>query len=383
MPGRLCSVATAVAAAAAISLVNPAPALAADDAYLRGYVTAVLDLEQRDPDLLLDVRDGVAWLDASTPASERADIEDRVESISGVTSVQWLQRDDPRVSRTPPRPAPPTDPGGTAELTQAQANGSQAQTDGLEWVPSRPLFEPLTADPRWPRFAASFQRYQDDPELTKVGAVALGGTVPILQADAPFEGRWEFAIQGGVFSIFDLEASSLDLVNSDFFAAFPVSARWSGLSFTLRPYHQSSHLGDEYLLRDRVERIDVSVEGVDLLASLDLWGWGRLYGGGGLLLNRDPDVLERRSVQAGIELVSPWALFGTARPMAALDVQRSEENDWSSDYSGRLGLQIENQQIARGRRLQVYAEYYKGFSPNGQFFQRRIEYLGGGLNFFF
>jgi hypothetical protein len=71
------------------------------------------------------------------------------------------------------------------------------------------------------------------------------------------------------------------------------------------------------------------------------------------------------------------------RPFAALDVKRQRINDWSSDYSGRLGLQIENARIFRGRRLQIYAEYFNGFSPNGQFFSRRIEYFGGGLNFFF
>jgi hypothetical protein len=152
----------------------------------------------------------------------------------------------------------------------------------------------------------------------------------------------------------------------------------------IRPYHQSSHLGDEFLLRDRTERIDVSFEAVDALLSIDLWTWGRIYGGGGILLHRDPGDIERRSVQAGIELSSPWALFsGRVRPFAALDVQRAEENEYRSDYSARVGFQLENPRLLRGRRLQLYGEYFKGFSPNGQFFTRQIEYFGGGFQFFF
>jgi len=350
---------------------TPALARAAEsqkDTYLLGYVTAVVASEQ-DPSVVLDVRDGVVLLDQSNDRArgDRQKLEARLGAIEGVSGVVWVSREDPRLRD------------GSRNLTSLENISSQ---DGLTLLPGEPLFEPLQADPRYPRFAISYQDYKDDDELESVGSATLGGTLPVFQADAPWEGRWELGIQGSVTSIFDLDASSLDLVNSDFFVSLPLSIRWSGVSFMLRPFHQSSHLGDEFLLRDRAERIDVSFEGVDLLASLDLWSWGRIYGGGGYLINRDPDELDRRIVQAGIELNSPVALFGDrVRPFAALDVRRAEENDYRSDYSARVGLQFENP-VLKGRRLQVYGEYFKGFSPNGQFFTRQIEYFGGGFQFF-
>ena len=335
-----------------------------DDAFLRGYVSAKVEPIAR----VVAVEDGIVYLDAETPPSVRVETERRVRDVAGVRAVRWIEAGD-----TPPVGASP------GPYAYGEGPGS-----GSELLPSRTLFEPLSADPRWPRFSATIQRYRDDPELGKVGAVSLGGTLPIWQDDLPGEGRWELAIQGSVFSIFDLDQSGLDLVNSDFFAGFPIYARWSWFSLMVRPYHQSSHLGDEFLLRDRVERIDVSVEGVDALISIDILDFARIYGGGGILLHREPEDLARRSVQAGIELTSPIAFFGgRVRPIASLDVTRQEENDWDSDYSARAGFQLENGKLLGGRRLQILAEYYQGFSPNGQFFRRRIEYFGVGLHFHF
>jgi hypothetical protein len=343
------------------------------DPYVEGYARGVLESQPGARATVLGVNNGVLYLDAELTLDQRERIEDQVSRIPGVVSVRWTQKDDP-------------------VLADVSANGVGGDRDlgtGFDVVPSESLFEPLVADPRWPRFSVSHLNYRrnanlsnEGEELDRVGEVNLGGTLPIFQWDAPMEGRFEFAIQGNVDSIFDIEASNQDLVSSDFFAGFPLFARWGGLSLMLRPYHLSSHIGDEFLLRDRAERVDLSLEGVDTLISIDFAEWFRIYGGGGILINRDPDTIDRRSVQAGIELASPWTFFGM-RPVTYLDAKRTEENDWRTDYSAKAGFAFENPRFLRGRRLELLAEYYNGFSPNGQFFDERLEYLGGGLHFYF
>ncbi len=74
------------------------------------------------------------------------------------------------------------------------------------------------------------------------------------------------------FSDFNLGAESADLVNSDFIASVHASTRAGNFSTFARIYHQSSHLGDEFLLRTRtdLERINLSYEGVDLRLSYEL-----------------------------------------------------------------------------------------------------------------
>jgi len=185
-----------------------------------------------------------------------------------------------------------------------------------------------------------------------------------------------------VFSIFDLDADSYDLVNSDFWVGPTLSARRGILSTQLRLYHQSSHLGDEFVLRNRAERVNLSYEGVDLLVSADVHEALRLYLGGGVIVHDEPD-LDPLSFQAGAELHSPIAFAGDrVRPIAGFDFQSREENDWREEYAAAAGVELANPE-ARGVRLQILASYFKGNSPNGQFFQRRIESIGVGAHLHF
>ena len=161
---------------------------------------------------------------------------------------------------------------GTIVEPDAQpSNGSSGpetakEPDLFELLPRVELFDPLIADPRQPHFSALYSWYLGDPELGHVGSANFGETFALFGGDL-LGGRWEFGFLGGVFSIFDLDAPSYDLINTDFWAGPTLSARSDGLSAQLRLYHQSSHLGDEFLLRNSVERENLSYEGVDLLLS--------------------------------------------------------------------------------------------------------------------
>lgn len=251
--------------------------------------------------------------------------------------------------------------------------------EGYEIFPTEELFAPLIADPRWPRFSVSHQWYLDDDELGRVGATSFGETFAFVRSPKTDWGEWEIAFQAGVFSVFDLEADSFDLVNSDFLVGLTASHHVGDLTTMLRVFHQSSHLGDEFLLRNRVDRVNLSFEVVDVLMSYEPWSWLRLYGGGGLLVHREPD-LDRGITQVGLELTSPTAYWsGYLRPLAAIDLQHREESDWNTDISLRSGVQIEHPRLG-SRRLQILGEYYSGRSPNGQFFERSIQTLGLGVH---
>ena len=276
----------------------------------------------------------------------------------------------------------------TASASRGSASpdsGGPADDGGVELLPREELFDPLLADPRWPHFAASGQWYLDDDELKRVGVPSFGESFALLGGPAGDEGRWELGLHAAVFSIFDFDSESFDLVNSDFLVGLTGVYRLAGFSVLARVFHQSSHLGDEFLLRSRIDRINLSYEVVDLLLSIEPHRAVRLYGGGGYMFHREPSDLEPFSAQGGIEFHSPSAfLGGHLRPVAAFDVQAREEAEWRPDYSARAGLQIENTALERtplsGLRLQILLEYYDGRSPNGQFFRRDIQYLGVGAH---
>ncbi len=282
-------------------------------------------------------------------------------------------------------PAPPA--AGTPTIVEVPPSAetptsAEEEETGVTLLPTRALYEPLLADVRWPRFSAEYQGYRN-PTPDSVGAANFGGMLPVIQGPFFAGGRWEVGAQAGVFSIFDLRAESHDLINADYWFGIPFSARWDWFSTIFRVYHQSSHLGDEFLLRTGTDRVNLSYDAVDLIPSIDLWNWGRVYGGYGYLFSRDPSDLKPGYVQLGGELKSPVAIWGWLRPIAALDMKRSQEENWSTDYSVRAGFQFENEKIFKARRLLLLGEYYKGHSPNGQFFDNTIEFWGVGLHFFF
>ena len=349
----------------ALAAARPVLAEAPSDAWLEGYAAAILERELKLPVASLRVQDGVLTLTtAALSAADRARVQALLGGIRGVTRVELAS-----VPAGTPVPPPPTGPPPAPVAWQT----------GL--LPGGTLFKPLMADPRWPHFAASYQRYLRDPTLADVAAVSFGETFALLR-ERYWQTWWEFGVQAGVFAIFDLNAFSKDLINADYFVAIPFSFRNGDLSGMMRAFHQSSHLGDVFLLRTKAQRVNLSYEGIDVKASYEVADWLRIYGGAGYIFDTDPPNLDRWSLQYGAEVTSPWPGRAAGwRPIAAVDVQHREENDWSSDFSARTGVEIDG--VLASRKMQILFEYFLGRSPNGQFFRQKIEYFGVGVHFHF
>jgi len=342
------------------ALAAPAP----DDPYLAGYAGAVLEREFRVSRRAVTVDNGVLFLDgAQLAGADRDRILTELAALPGVSRVEVRE----------PRPAAPGAP--------PAAPARSALPTGL--LPPDHLFQPLLADPRWPHFSAAYRYYLGDPDLKHVGAVSFGETIPIYRDSAPAGSQWEAGIQASVFAVFLMDQPSKDLLNADYFAALYGAWRGGPVSALGRLFHQSSHLGDEFLLRTRLGRVNLTYESVDLKLSYDLpWGF-RAYAGGGYLFDQEPADLQPWSVQGGVEFRSPWTLASREiRPVAALDLQSREQNGWNVDVSVRGGIQFENVRVF-DRNLQLLLEYFHGNSSDGQFFKRRVEYLGLGAHFHF
>jgi hypothetical protein len=352
----------------------PAEAPAPSDSYIAGYATAVLERELGLRGARLEVLHGVISLRAADLTG--VDRERAVSALSALPGVVAVRLID---GTSAPPGSPPPAPESTAQAEPAAAPPEALATGFLK---AGRLFDPLIADPRWPHFGASYQRYLGDSELRNVGAVSLGESFSLYRGDVPLGGQWEVGLQAGVFSIFDLDGESSDLVNADYFVALTGSYRLGDWQALARFFHQSSHLGDEFLLQNRVERVNLSYEGVGLLLSRYLLDDAvRLYGGGSVLVRRDPSSLDPWAVQYGVELYSPWRLARGIRPVAAVDLQNRQQNNWSTDVSVRAGLQFEGVQVL-GRKLLIAVEYFDGHSPNGQFYVNRINYIGIGAHLY-
>ena len=338
-----------------------------NDDYLRGYATAVLKMNFGGSANLHLVDQGVVYVENMALSEEdQTALQQMLSGSEGFVRLELLKPSEVAAEN---RPAAFRRPPESERLPMFLAKS--------------PLFQPLIADPRWPHFSATYQRYLGDRELANVGATSFGETFSLYRFGGPWESVLEVGIQAGVFSIFDLDAESHDLVNADYMVGIPLTLKKENFSNQTSLYHQSSHLGDEFLLRNRAqERVNLSYEGLSSIFSYHLPLGFRGYGGGGYLIHKDPSNLDPWSAHFGMEFRSPEVFLGGAlRPVAALDVQCLQENDWGMDLSFRTGFQFQNPDFF-SRKMMLLLEYYKGQSPNGQFFERDIETVGIGLHFF-
>lgn len=255
---------------------------------------------------------------------------------------------------------------------------------GWTWLPQGRLFCPLAADPKAERSFVSYLRggfsVLADPTRTdtNIAAVGLGDSFAILRLPGIRPGNGvQLDLSAAVFSQFNLDRPSFDLINADYLVGLPVTVRVDGFSSRLRVYHQSSHLGDEFLLgSDPDDRINLSFEAVELILSQEI-GRVRVYAGGENFFRAEPADLAERLAHAGAE-IRP-VVWGGGRLMGAVDFKSVQESDgWKQAWSAKAAVEIARMPSPGhpGRVLSFAVEYYDGVAPYGQFYREDIGYWG-------
>ena len=262
------------------------------------------------------------------------------------------------------------------------------EVEGTVFLPEGDLFCPLLADPKAEHSFVSFlsgdfpplENEGDPGGNISIGSIGIGDAFPMVRwaGGAPGNGV-QVGLVAGIFAQFNLDAESFDLINADYLVGVPVTFRYAGFSSRVRVYHQSSHLGDEFLLSSDVERENLSFEALDLLLSQEV-GPLRAYGGGEYVFNREPATLESTLAHAGLEL-RVGQLRGI-RLLGALDMKATEQQDWEPGWSVRAGIEIAawRDETHPPRMWGLFFELYDGPSPYGQFFQEQVNYMGVGLH---
>lgn len=274
------------------------------------------------------------------------------------------------------------------------AEGEATPDSEITPLPGRDLFHPLIADPREPRLQVSVLQVTadlnggqaGDLNNTRVGALGIGENFGILRWAGRHSGEaWQVNVSAAVMAQFDLDAPSDALMNEDYTVSLPLTWRNNDWSARVRWYHQSSHLGDEYLLRLQPARVDLSFESLEVLVSRE-WNTWRVYGGGEYLLIRGPEDMHPAILHAGVEYRAnaPAWHIGTLLgvwPVAGLDAKSWGEHDWDVAWSLKAG--VEFHRLSDGqhdrRHLQLMLEFFDGPSPYGQFYTHKMRYWGLGL----
>ncbi len=272
-----------------------------------------------------------------------------------------------------------------------------------EAFPSDDVFRPLMADPKQPQFFAMWQQqnhsnsnsrtsYNSGGSSYSLGSVAIGENFGFYTKRQGCDG-WQVSLLTGIFAQFNLDTKNSELINTDFNVGIPLTWRSGNWSTRLRYYHQSSHIGDKFLVDHQplgFQLVTFSIEEIEAIISYD-YRWLRLYGGGGFLVHREPSTLDPGRIQWGFEARAPsmrTQILGPVldrlivTPVLSADFKSIEAHNWIIDTNVLGGF--EWSRTGSRRRFRLMATYFHGYNPYGLFFiNEKIERIGLGAYFMF
>jgi len=360
--GRLC------AAFLCLMLLFPSPpAVPADragDEFLTGYIASILerDLHWERDSYILKIVNGVATITVFKDDPMRQEAADKqLRAIDGLQGIAIVVK--------------PAEAGKLGVLSRFMGITGEAEA-----FPVGDLFRPLIADPKQPQFFVSFNRFKSAGVRYTMASVGFGETFGMYRFFGSREGDGlQLSVAGALFAQFNLDTPSYNLTNADYTIGIPATYRLGDNSLHFCMYHQSSHLGDEFLQSvNPPERVNLSYEAIELIYSREWRGW-RVYGGGEYLIHKEPDDLKPMSAHWGIEYRGSKPLVWNGRPIAGVDMKSFDEHDWAIDTSVKAGLEFGHPNPGQ-RRLRLMAEWYKGFDPRGQFYNNKVDYYGMGVS---
>jgi hypothetical protein len=270
---------------------------------------------------------------------------------------------------------------GAALLAAAAAAPARAAGLSQSFVlfpESEQVFRQLIADPRHIALGASYYRLGGKD----TSDVALGHSWGLTHWDSNGHyWQWQTNLEAMAYSRFTVGGSVNQFETVDFFANLPLAVKHGIWSFRGTLFHESSHLGDDYIRRTGNTGFRYSVEGLQFHASVDPLPWLRAYAGMKYLFHT-VGPSGSKTAHYGLELTSRDVNGGTRFPMRlfiAEDAQNNEFNDYNINSNTEVGVIVGYREVKRFMR--VHAGYFTGHSPYGQFFNNREHYLDLGISF--
>lgn len=220
--------------------------------------------------------------------------------------------------------------------------------------------------------------FHNAPNNTNYLDVALGGRASILRYGTDGPGRPEGAeiqIEGAATPRLNLDAN-WDLDAVDFRFGVPLVYGRENWQAKFSYYHLSSHMGDEYAIRENalVDRINFSRDALVLGLSYfthPAWRW---YAEAGWAFHYDES--EPWEFQFGVDVAEPGPTGPMGVPFFAINGHLREEVDYGGNVVAQIGW------LWRGNGTSVLRtgfHYFNGKSSQFEFFENFEEQIGAGI----
>ena len=243
-------------------------------------------------------------------------------------------------------------------------------------LPEGLIYRSYMAGAKEPRIAS---QWVYDKNLEWIWDIALGGRVGILRygnENPIFPTGFQVDIEGAALLRLDLE-NERDVVATDYRFGIPLTFGNARHQCKLAYYHLSSHLGDEYMIRNPgARRINYVRDAMVLGYSLYFFeNHLRLYSEAAYAFHTDGGA-KPWEFQFGFEYTAPEPTGWRPTPFVAVGGHIREEND----YCGNVVIQ--SGWLWRGDCGQTFRmgmQYYSGMSDQYEFFDQYENKIGFGL----
>lgn len=349
------------------------------DSYFEGYLQALIDMHYYEYRVIVVVHDETVWL-FNLPRNKLLSdsITSFVRDVPGVKCVEV-------VTGCPPKEV------------QCRAEAKDRPRIRGIWFPqTTELYLPMIANPRQVYYSLGYRG--NDPVTGKCNAVfSLGDNFPIFRwlGVLPWCGDLQIGIETGMWSVFNLKpkynpCGGTEMVNADFFVGIPLAYAVNEWAFRLRIWHESSHLGDEFIVNHptfvdcenntnpKEVRVNPSMEAVDFYVSYQANRDLRVYGGMGVVYHSDRTF---KIKPLFFEYGGEYDFWGCKYPFhklygnffVAVYFRNWQYFDFEFDQTYMFGYEF-SKIHGVGRKIRFVVDYHNGYSVEGQFMKCRTSY---------
>jgi hypothetical protein len=242
-------------------------------------------------------------------------------------------------------------------------------------------FEQIILDPTESQTSAGLLKiWRSDTEGEGVYIpVNIGIQQSIVRYNFHEESGLELSFAGAIFTQFTIrkmEGNTYlgEMENADYKISLLLNYRIRRLSLRLRAFHTSSHLADDYILRNNITEPNpgtLNYEQLDFTGSYQFNKF-RLYGGFGIVITPNA-VRERLSLQIGFLYRKALNTKGNVRFIAGTDIKIFEQNDYTPNLKTGLGFEYGNEESTH---VGFIIEYYNGHLPYSVLEYNKVNWFG-------
>ena len=254
-----------------------------------------------------------------------------------------------------------------------ESNGSEGF-----WLPElNPFFPTMLAKPHIIGYSAGYRTYD---KVFKISClpVSIGDQFCLYQLKSSDGKRLSIGIEACVWAIFEGRAQTLSLINADYYVALPLTFIKGPFSARLRLYHESSHLGDEFLLENQsIKRLNPSMEVVDFSLAYEFKEQLTVFVGFSKIIRCDDSFnLLRESVYYGLNYYLDAYKINVcnleASPYLAFYFTNRKDRNWKVESTAAIGYEWYKNY---GHKFRLCLEGHDGYSNEGQFARQRTRYF--------